>query len=73
MDELDSTVVDRLKLTVTRLKTPKEAQNGPSVYSVFNLIHDGNILADRYVSKTRFNNIVKKELERNPRRKQNRR
>ena len=49
-----------LKLKVTELKTAKEAQNAPSVYSVFNLIYDGKILADHYISARRFENILKK-------------
>jgi hypothetical protein len=64
IDELPSAIIADLKLKMTRLTTPSQAQNGPSIYSVFNLIHDGEILADRYISKTRFNNIVKKELGR---------
>jgi len=63
IDELDSAVVAKLKLEVTKLETPKQAQNGPSIYSVFTLIRDGKILADHYVSNTRFNNIVRKELK----------
>ena len=43
------------KIKVTEIKTP------PSIYSVFNLIKDGKILADRYISNTRFSNIMKKE------------
>ena len=50
----------KLKLKITELKTPKQAQNAPSIYSVFSLIHDGKILADHYISNTRFNNIIKK-------------
>ncbi len=64
IQELDHDVVADLNLKVTRLTTPMQAQSGPSIYSVFNLIHDGKILADRYISKTRFNNILKKELGR---------
>lgn len=62
IDELDKKTIAKLKLKITELKTPKQAQNAPSIYSVFNLICDGKILADRYISKTRFNNILKKEL-----------
>ena len=49
------------KIKVTEIKTPKQAQASPSIYSVFNLIKDGKILADRYISNTRFSNIMKKE------------
>jgi N-acetylglutamate synthase-like GNAT family acetyltransferase len=43
------------------INNAKEAQKAPSVYSVFNLIKDGKLLADRYISTTRFLNIIKKE------------
>jgi hypothetical protein len=61
--ELDPAITDRLHLTITELKTPAEAQNAPSLYATFSLIHDGRLLADHYISMTRFNNIIKKELE----------
>ena len=47
---------------VIELTTPEEAQNAPSLYGTFNLIYRGTILADRYISVTRFRNIVAKEL-----------
>lgn len=60
--ELDSFVKEKgLKLTVTELKTPAEAQAAPSPYATFILINEGRILADHYISMTRFNNILKKE------------
>jgi len=49
-----------LKINFHEIKTAKEAQNTPSIYSVFNLIKDGKILADRYISTTRFLNIIKR-------------
>jgi hypothetical protein len=52
----------KLELEVIELKTPGEAQKAPSLYGVFNLIHDGKLLADRYVSTTRFRNILDKEV-----------
>jgi len=51
----------KLGLQITELKTPADAQNAPSLYSIFNLINNGKLLADRYISITRFNNILKKE------------
>lgn len=50
-----------LDLTVTELKSAKEAQAAPSPYGVFALIYDGRLLADHYISTTRFRNILKKE------------
>jgi hypothetical protein len=52
-----------LKLKVFELKNAKQAQNSPSVYGgVFNLVKDGKLLVDHYISNTRFLNILKKEL-----------
>lgn len=51
---------EKIKINFVEIKTAKEAQNTPSIYSVFNLIKDGQILADRYISTTRFLNIIKK-------------
>ncbi len=47
---------------IIELKTPFQAQQGPSLYSVFNLIYNGKLLADRYISTTRFKNILKKDI-----------
>jgi len=52
----------QLEPVITELKTAAEAQHAPSLYSGFNLIYNGKLLADRYISTTRFRNIVKKEL-----------
>lgn len=51
-----------LKLKVTELKSAKEAQDAPSVYATFNLVYNGKLLADHYISNTRFQNIIKKEI-----------
>lgn len=47
-----------LKLKVTELKSAREAQCAPSYYGVFNLLWNGRVLADHYVSGTRFKNIL---------------
>ncbi len=49
------------RMKIKELKTAKEAQNGPSIYGSFNLIHDGKLLADHFISNRRFENILKKE------------
>ena len=49
-------------LQVTHLNSPKEAQKGPSGFGTFALIKDGKLLADHYLSATRFKNILKKEF-----------
>jgi GNAT superfamily N-acetyltransferase len=51
-----------LELGVTVLDTAAKAQCAPSYYGVFNLIRDGRLLADHYVSKARFRNILRKEI-----------
>jgi hypothetical protein len=51
-----------LKLKVTELKSAAEAQNAPSYYGVFNLLWNGRLLADHYVSRGRFKNILQKEI-----------
>jgi hypothetical protein len=63
MNELDKKTINNLKINITELKSAKQAQDAPSIYSVFNLIHNGKLLADHYISNTRFNNIIKKELQ----------
>jgi L-amino acid N-acyltransferase YncA len=57
VSEIDS---KKYNIKITQLKTAKQAQSAPSIYATFNLIKDGKILADRYISKTRFENIIKK-------------
>ena len=48
-----------LQPVVSELKTPAQAQKAPSLYGVFNLIYNGRLLADRYISTTRLVNILK--------------
>lgn len=52
-----------IKLKVIELKTAKQAQNAPSIYSVFNLVRDGKLLSDHYISDRRFQSIIEKELK----------
>ncbi|HUV80354.1 MAG TPA: hypothetical protein VMW40_05985 [Candidatus Bathyarchaeia archaeon] len=52
-----------LELHVTELKTAQDAQNAPALYAVFNLVYNGNLLVDHYVSNIRFQNIIKKERQ----------
>ncbi|MCW4018573.1 MAG: N-acetyltransferase [Candidatus Bathyarchaeota archaeon] len=63
ISELKETAEEnKVPLKIVELKTPQDAQNSPSIYATFNLIYDGKIFADHYLSKTRFFNILKKEL-----------
>lgn len=49
-----------LKPRIIELKTLLDVQNAPTPYAVFTLIYDGQILADRQISRSRFENIMKK-------------
>ncbi len=44
------------------LRSSREAQNAPTPYSVFSIIFNGTLLSDHQISKTRFRNIMKKEM-----------
>ena len=52
-----------LQPEIIELGSAAQAQKAPSLYGVFNLIYRGRILADRYISTTRFSNIVKKQIK----------
>ena len=49
-----------LKPRIVEIKSYREAQNAPTPYAVFAVLHDGRILADHQISLTRFRNIVRK-------------
>ncbi len=51
-----------IDVKISEIKTAEESQNAPTIYSVFNLIYNGKILSDHYISGTRFKNILKKEF-----------
>jgi N-acetylglutamate synthase-like GNAT family acetyltransferase len=54
-------IIKKNKIKVTEYKTAKQAQDAPSVYGgIFNLVKDGELLADHYISSRRFENILKK-------------
>jgi GNAT superfamily N-acetyltransferase len=50
-----------IQLRVHKLITPAEAQEAPSGFGTFALIKDGRFIEDHYISRTRFENILKKE------------
>jgi GNAT superfamily N-acetyltransferase len=58
-DIRQSALDNGIKLTIKKLETPEEAQSAPSGFGTFSLINDGNLLADHYISKTRFENILR--------------
>jgi ribosomal protein S18 acetylase RimI-like enzyme len=64
MSELGEIIEKKgLKIDIVELKTPEQAQAAPSIYAVFNLVNDGKLLSDHYLSTTRFLNILNKELK----------
>ena len=54
-----------IPVTITVLRNASEAQHAPSYYGVFNLLWNGRLLSDHYVSETRFRNILRREIEPN--------
>jgi hypothetical protein len=52
-----------LDLKINELKTAKDAQEAPSIYAIFNIVYNGKLLADHYISSRRFENIIKKEID----------
>ena len=59
----DAAKENDVDISIQKITDSKEAQNMPSGFAVFNLIHNGKLLADHYISATRFKNILKKELK----------
>ncbi len=51
-----------IDLNITKINSVDEAKKAPSGFGVFNLLRDGRLLEDHYISQTRFRNILKKEL-----------
>ena len=49
-----------ISLTISEMKKPTDAQNAPSGYGVMNIMRDGKVIADHYISSRRFENILKK-------------
>ncbi|MBT3363319.1 MAG: GNAT family N-acetyltransferase [Chloroflexi bacterium] len=63
MSELDDTIKGmNLDIKIIELETAAQAQNAPSIYATFNMINNGKLLSDHYISNTRFMNIINKEL-----------
>ena len=48
----------RIEPKVIALKSWREAQQAPTPYAVFSIIHNGRLLADHPISRTRFRNIM---------------
>lgn len=62
-DIKQAAIDNKINLTIKKLQTPKEAQKAPSGFGTFSLIKDGKLLADHYISKARFENIVRQETK----------
>ena len=60
---LDIAMEIGIDLKLTKIETAEAAKQAPSGFGVFNLLHDGKLLEDHYISATRFRNILKKELK----------
>ncbi len=50
----------RIRPKVVELKNGSQARDVPSAYGVFNIIHDGKVVAEHPISGTRFRNIMRK-------------
>lgn len=61
-DLKESAKKNGIDLKIRKLNTPEEAQNAPSGFGTFSLIKDGILLEDHYLSRTRFESILKKEM-----------
>ncbi len=57
-DLADLATAEGVNLRVTRLETADQARNAPSGSGVLSLVHDGELIADHYISCTRFRNIL---------------
>ncbi|MDX1740311.1 MAG: GNAT family N-acetyltransferase [Rhodothermales bacterium] len=54
----DLALSEGIDLQVTRLKTAEQARSAPSGFGVMSLVHDGELIEDHYISKTRFRTIL---------------
>ena len=64
IDEMTETAKEfDLSLKITEIKTAREAQNAPSGFGVYSMVYNGKLVADHYISNTRFSNILTKELK----------
>ena len=58
----ESAAAHGIELHVHKIGSSREAREAPSGYGVYSLMRDGRLLEDHYISQTRFENILKKEL-----------
>jgi len=51
------------ELKVKVMESPDEIRKAASGYGVYSLVYNGKLLADHYISNTRFKNILNKEVQ----------
>ncbi len=51
-----------LKVEISEISTASQARQSPSIYGVFCLVRNGKLLSERYISTTRLQNIIDREL-----------
>ncbi|NNE34361.1 MAG: hypothetical protein HKN13_03940 [Rhodothermales bacterium] len=61
-DLLELANSEGIDLCVTKITSADQARRAPSGFGVFSLVHDGELIEDHYISKTRFRNILRKRL-----------
>ena len=67
VSDLSETATEHgLELKVTVLDSAHAAQNAPSSYGVFSLLWNGRLLSDHYLSTTRFKNLLRQEILKEP-------
>jgi ribosomal protein S18 acetylase RimI-like enzyme len=59
--EIAETAATECGLTpaIIDLRTPAEAQQAPTPYATFSIVHNGRLLADHQISRTRFRNLMR--------------
>lgn len=62
-DLLNTAMDYGIDLKLTKIETAEQAKKAPSGFGVFNLLYNGKLLEDHYISATRFKNILKKQHE----------
>jgi ribosomal protein S18 acetylase RimI-like enzyme len=60
-DEIADAAEHEFGLTprIVELKSHRDAQNAPTPFAIFSVIHNGRIVADHPISRTRFRNIMR--------------
>jgi GNAT superfamily N-acetyltransferase len=61
-DLKDVAKAKKVSLKISVMNSPGSARNAPSGYGVMNILKDGKVVADHYISAKRFENILKKEI-----------